>query len=206
MKRVLVALFALCLLTGATQAMPTITMHTANSPVGNQVWPGLVGLEFDVVGSNFTVTDLGVYDSGADGIGAGTTLTTVLFDADTRAVIASKSFDSTDAFGGDYMFKKITPVVLPVGHYALVSYGFDADDPLHNINFGGPGPNRAPELAYVDSIWSSGTDVATAVFSHGTPDYFDGPNMIFSVPAPGALLLGMFGTGLLGWLRSRRSL
>jgi hypothetical protein len=187
-------------------AMWTLTMHEANSTVGNQDYPGLVGLEFDVFSPAFTVTSLGVYDSANDGIQGGKTLTTVLFDSVTRAIVASATFDATNGSAVDnYLWTDIDPIALTPGRYGIVSYGFDADNPLHNINFGGPGPDRAVQLDYVRSIWSSSTNVATASFSGGTPDYFDAPNMKFT-PAPGAILLGVLGTGLVGWMRRRRTL
>ncbi len=190
MRKLLVALVSACLLAGAAQASP-ITMHTANSPLGNQVWPGFVGLEFNVLGSDFTVTSLGVYDSGSDGIvdnpaAAPAKLTTILFDVATQTPIATAVFTSADGAGvNNYLFKDITPVVLAPGEYGIVSYGFDQLNPLHNtnINPAGVGPNRAPELAYVQSVWSAGT-VLPAAFSSGTPDYFDAPNMTFTIPAP----------------------
>jgi len=210
MRRIVVALALACLFTGAVQATP-ITMHTANSPVGNQAWSGLVGLEFDVIGSNFTVHSLGVYDSGADGIvnpaaGGSAKLTTILFDS-TQTPIAMVEFTSADGAGaGGYLFQSISPLVLAPGRYGIVSFGFDTANPLHNTNFGGAGPDRAPELSYVRSIWSSGTDPSTAVFSSGVTDYFDAPNMTFTIPAPGAVLLSAIGAGLVGWMRRRKAL
>ncbi len=206
-RRFVLCLGLVALLSSPSFAAFSITMHEANSTVGNQAYSGLVGLQFDVFSTSFTVSSLGVYDSANDGIqGDGKTLTTVLFDSSTRAIIASTTFDTTDGSAVDnYLWHDITPVTLASGRYSIVSYGFDSDNPLHNINLGGAGPDRAPELDYVRSIWSSSTNVATAAFSSGTPDYFDAPNMKFT-PAPGAIILCGLGAGLVGWMRRRGTL
>jgi hypothetical protein len=195
----------IAVLTNVSFAAFSITLHEANSTVGNQGWTGIAGLEFDVA-DHFDVLSLGVYDSSNDGILGGKTLTTVLFDTATRNIVASATFDATNGSATDnYLWADITPVSLTPGRYGLVSYGFDSDNPLHNTYYGGAGPDRDVRLAYVDSIWSGSTDVATASFSHGTTDYFDAPNMKYT-PAPGVVLLGTLGAALVGWMRRRQTL
>lgn len=190
-------------------------LHVANTTVGNQAWSG-VGFTFDVTVPYITVQQLGIYDSGADGIiGDNTLLTTVLFDAQQN-IVATQTFTAlapgTFDAASNYLFKPIDPIKLDVGQYTLVGYGWNEANYEHNTAHGGAGPDfNGDGILFVRSVWglNPGVDPApTWPMSAGALgiDYFDGPNMIYEVPTPGAILLGTLGLSLVGYLRRRRAM
>ena len=125
---VLAIAFTLMFVFSPATGFAAFTLQTANNSVGNQAYSG-VGVEF-TVNSAITVSELGIFDSGQDGLS--TTLTADLFQRtgpSAGTVVASTSFSSSDpgTLVADYRFKSITPVVLAAGDYVLVGYGFSAE-------------------------------------------------------------------------------
>ena len=210
-----VTLAAVAFLAVAPVSQASITMHTATMNVGNQAYSS-VGIVFDVnPGPGIEVLELGIYDSGSDGISGGTTLSTIIFDAAANPLV-QMDFTAGDPGTFDpasnYLFRALaTPLVLLPGQYVIAGYGFDRANNLHNTNIDGTGDifdDGGGAISFVDSVWGGGADAPptypTNTYNNGV-DYFSGPNMRYEViPAPGALLLGSIGAGLVGWFRRRR--
>jgi len=116
--------------------------------------------------------------------------------------------DNYYAFQGDFWMKFTTPVVdvsFDSGHWAEVGLAvIDVYDPgmtfLTSVSNTGTG---------VDSISISGLGQIGYVYFNSIADSSgaDIDNLAFTqIPAPGAILLGSIGAGLVGWLRRRRTL
>lgn len=121
------------------------TTHTAyvvpGGTPGTQSHPYVLGMDFDV-SQPVTVTELGVFDSGGNGIngplyceiwtrnGSGPTASTGV-----RLAIQTFTSSSMGTLVGGTRFKPITPLVLAPGSYTVVSYGYSDADQDGNTNY-----------------------------------------------------------------------
>ena len=126
-------------------AAPAQVAYTvAAGTVGNQNFSGSLGMDF-VVLSNLTVTRLGVFDSGANGLSS--TLTAELwsrnengtpgnFTDDTAGTrLAQLAFTAADPgalSGGSRLKRLATALLLAPGAYTMSAYGYSATEPNGN--------------------------------------------------------------------------
>jgi hypothetical protein len=99
----------------------TVAYEVPAGTVGNQAYSGALGMDFDVQQA-VTVTRLGVFDSGGDGLGA--ILTARLYNRSTRAELARLDFTSAEPgeLAGGSRFKDLAvPVDLPAGFQGTIA-------------------------------------------------------------------------------------
>jgi hypothetical protein len=200
-------------------------LQSSTATTGNQDYSG-VGVRFDVL-STITVSQLGIFDSGDNGIAAleSAPLSTYLFTSGGAAVASATFFDTspgTDG-AGNYRYKAIAPVDLGPGTYVLFSYGWTYDpnapltsDPLFNCNVSGTCGtaegsvfnNGGGLLSYGSSVWGSGGDLPGTLpaLSSGATNYFAAGNMeyVAAIPEPEIYAMLAAGLGVMGYFARRR--
>ncbi|MGO9622774.1 MAG: PEP-CTERM sorting domain-containing protein [Desulfobaccales bacterium] len=144
MSKKLFALAAIFMLIAwAAAAHADYTAYDVPAPTsGNQSWTGSLGMDFNVQ-SPVTITALGVYDSGQDGISG--TLYAVIYNRDTgQPVTKTLSFTTSNpgTLNDGSRFLTLTfPVTLVPGNYSVVSWGYSASDLNGNLGFPGLAPS-----------------------------------------------------------------
>jgi hypothetical protein len=107
------------------------------NPAGNQVYSPL-GLDFQVL-SPITITELGVFDSGGDGLSSSSLTVQVFSTSDFTTALASATIPSgtVASLMGGYRFSMLgMPLDLGLGSYSVVASGFTSADPEGNRNLG----------------------------------------------------------------------
>ena len=187
---------------------------SASTSLGNQAYDG-VGFAFHV-NSTITVTQLGVFDSGADGIAGTAQLWATLFNATNGNVLAAMDFTQSSAgtLSNFFLYKQIGPITLAVGDYILAGYGWDANNfEFNNVHAGVNtttfDPGGSGLVSFIDTRYGGGNDSHTVLPGNVYgPQAFDAVNMVFdagsAVPEPNALALAAIALLGVGMVRRQR--
>jgi hypothetical protein len=195
----------------------TIAYQVPAGTVGQQAFNGPLGMDFNVQQS-VVITELGVFDSGSDGLAV--PLTATLYNRDTQTAVASLTFAAGQTgtlIDGSRFLPLATPVVLAPGfHGTIVAEGYGASEPNGNAglqpitwtNDGGGllqfvGSARfgfTPGAFPTNSDSGPANRYAAGTFEFSTPASFvSGPSSVFAGQTY-TLNLGLSqASGITGW-------
>jgi hypothetical protein len=216
LKAVVAASFLPGLLTPTLQAQVIAYVVSAGT-LGNQDVAGAAqGMDFDV-NAPITITRLGVFDSGSNGLAH--LLTAQIYDRDTQAPVtplitfAAGTGPAAGTLIGGSRFLDITPLALLVGfHGSIVASHYDATEPSFN-SFGSPNTTATTDtggglISFVgESRFAGVPDVYPTGPGGGPVNRFDAGTFAFvaGVPEPSAfVLVGSAAGGLLALRRRAR--
>jgi hypothetical protein len=184
--------FVLILGRGGRADVAAFTFTGVTNDATNGAWS--LGYEFQV-NAPITVTQLGFYDSGQDGLAESHAVG--IYDL-SQNLLVSGTVDAgtTDALVGFFRYKAVDPTLLGVGTYVIA-----AASGTENYTWDPIGLSSAPEVTWVEDRYLFGSVLAfPADGPNGRIGIF-GPNFEFgpavsSVPEPSTLALA--GAGLAG--------
>ena len=124
--------------------LSTMAYGNLRGSVGTQTFGGSLGMDF-VVNVPITITELGVFDSNADGLFR--TLTAQIWSrsGNSGTLLAQQTFSPADPgelLESDRLKPLPTPLKLPPGDYTIVAYGYGSREPNGNVGTGGPGDSQ----------------------------------------------------------------
>ncbi len=113
-----------------TLSATTYTAYTvAANAVGNQAYGGSLGMDFDVI-STITISQLGVFDSGSNGLSS--PINVRIYNRNTQAVVASLAFaagQSGTLINGSRFMALATPLTLSAGFQGVIEAdGYNASE------------------------------------------------------------------------------
>jgi len=169
------------------------TALSTSEQTGGQQFTGTLGTPF-TVNSAIRVSQLGVFDSGSDGLmSGGTDLFAAIFTAPSTPpgsiVVGPVDFAVPVSSSSSYVFQSVTPVVLAPGNYILAAWGFDSENPNGNTGSGNTAATVASTGGGLITVGSGGQYSTSADTYPTTPDgnsYLAG-NFIFSAAGGGCI-------------------
>lgn len=203
----------------AIPAQAATIVYNASGLTGNQDWTGTLGLDFQV-NSAVKVTQLGVFDSGSNGI-ANDLFVGIFNSNGTLLTSTTISGGSGNSGASNYIFSAIADLTLAPGSYQLASWGYDSVDLNFNYGFifaGDGGPVSFDTLggaltplgssfsnAGTGGIFATNADVGTTRYGAGSFIAELAP-VVGAVPEPATWGLMIVGFGMAGaGLRRRKA-
>jgi hypothetical protein len=187
---------------------PSIAFDVPSGLVGNQNFGGSLGMDFDVAGSGLTISQIGVFDSGGDGLNL--PINAYIYDRSNGSVFAGP-FSFSGLAGtliGSNRFLDIADIALPAGFQgSVVAEGYGPGEFLYNSGGGLVGASITSDGGGLFSFTGSGRFGTAGAFP-GTPDggpanrYAAGTFMF--VPEPVSAVMLLAGGAMLASARRRR--